>query len=69
MDHSLIGASAATHFKVVVAALVGATLVVTVGIASRLADADSGGPASASPPVVKADHVQAYTTRDGFVLR
>lgn len=68
MDHSLIGASATTHLKIVVAALVGATLVVIIGIAGRLAD-DINGVGRNASAVIKAGQPSAYTTRDGIVVR
>lgn len=68
MDHSLIGASATTHVKIVVAALIGATLVVIVGIAGRLAN-DIDGTSRSASTVIKAGQPAAYTTRDGVVVR
>ncbi len=68
MNHSLIGASATTHLKIVVAALIGATLVVATGIAARLADADSRT-ARIEAPVIKAGQPQAYSNREDSVVR
>jgi hypothetical protein len=68
MTHSLIGASAATHLRIVVAALVGATLVVAVGIAARVRDEDAHW-ARVQAPVVKAGHPQAYSSREGHLVR
>ena len=42
MNHSIYGADRLTHLKIVVVALIGATLVAGVGIAARDTSATSG---------------------------
>jgi hypothetical protein len=65
MDHSLLTASRTTHVKIVVVALLGAILVVTVGIASHLGATGS----AVAPAVLKAGEPAAYSNRDGAVVR
>ena len=67
MDHSLIGASTTTHLKIVVAALVDATLVVIIGIAGRLADDINGAGRSAST-VIKAGQLEESWPRPGGTM-
>jgi hypothetical protein len=69
MNHSLITASRTTHLKILVVALIGAILVVAVGIAGHESDVQllSGTPASGL--VVKAGHTITYTRQDGAVIR
>jgi hypothetical protein len=66
MDHSLLTASRTTHVKIVVVALLGAILVVTVGIASHLG---ATGSSAVAPGVVKAGEPAAYSNRDGALVR
>jgi hypothetical protein len=56
MNHSIATADRTTHLKVVVVALIGATLVAGVGIAARVSHSDLGTPAAhlrADVPVIK----------------
>jgi hypothetical protein len=64
MDHSLLAASHTTHLKIVVVALLGAILVVTVGIAAHLSDAPAR-----SAGIVKAGQPIAVTARPGALSR
>jgi hypothetical protein len=66
MDHSLLTASRTTHVKIVVVALLGAILVVTVGIASHLG---ATGSSAVAPGVVKAGEPAAYSNRDDALVR
>jgi hypothetical protein len=62
MTHSLIGADRNTHLKIICVALLGAILVVTVGIGARVAghgEASLGVQAEA--PVLKAGKPRAVT--------
>jgi hypothetical protein len=57
MNHSIATADRTTHLKIVVVALIGATLVAGVGIAARITHGDSGTAAPqirAEVPVIKA---------------
>src|SRR5207244_13501760 len=62
MDHSLLAASRTTHVKIVVVALLGAILVVSVGIAAHV----SGTPSAA---VFKAGQSVTYTGHNGTLAR
>jgi hypothetical protein len=62
MDHSLITASSATHLKIIAVALIGAILVVIVGIAGRAST-------QTSDVVVKAGTVAAYSSQDRSMVR
>ena len=62
MDHSLLAASRTTHVKIVVVALLGAILVVSVGIAAHV----SGTPSAA---VLKAGQSVTYTGHNGTLAR
>ncbi len=68
MTHSLIGASATTHLKIVVAALVAATVVVAIGITARVRDENARW-ARVQAPVFKAGQPQAYSSREGQIIR
>ena len=78
MNHSMYGADRLTHLKIVVVALIGATVVAGVGIAAR-GTADTGlataqmetyGPAAQGyGPVVKAGQPVVMTTRDISTIR
>jgi hypothetical protein len=57
MNHSIITADRTTHLKIVVVALISATVVAGVGIAARISHYDSGartGHIRAEVPVIKA---------------
>ena len=62
MDHSLITASSATHLKIVAVALIGAILVVIVGIAGHASTQTSG-------IVVKAGTAATYSSQDRSTVR
>ena len=62
MDHSLITASSATHLKIVAVALIGAILVVIVGIAGHASTQTSG-------VVVKAGTTATYSSQDRSTVR
>ncbi len=66
MDHSLLTASPATHLKMVVVALLGAILVVTVGITAHVTASTSAGLA---PTVLKAGQPVTYTKHNGALVR
>ena len=69
MSHSLLSASSHTHVKVVVVALVGATLVVLGGIAAHLNTNRSIAQMRAHAPVVQATKPANYTGRGGTTIR
>ena len=57
MNYSIRSADRMTHLKIVVVALIGATLVAGVGIAARVSDQDTGDGVrriEARGPVIKA---------------
>ena len=62
MDHSLLAASRTTHVKIVVVALLGAILVVSVGIAAHVS-------ATPSAAVLKAGQSVTYTGHNGTLAR
>lgn len=72
MNHSIATADRNTHVKIVVVALIGAIMVVAVGIAAHirasgieLAGVDPRPPAK----VVKANQPVVWTSRDGSAVR
>ena len=69
MDHSLITAGRTTYLKIVMVALIGAILVVSVGIAGHVSGVQLSSRAPVTGPVVKAGHPVAYTRQDGAVVR
>jgi len=68
MNHSLVTADSATHLKIVVVALIGAILVVGVGIGARVAGTATMG-LDANGPVLKAGHPAVYTSHSGSFVR
>ena len=57
MNHSMFSADRPTHVKIVVVALIGATLVAGIGIAARVSGRDTGNATprvEARMPVIKA---------------
>jgi hypothetical protein len=70
MTHSLIGADRSTHFKIVAVALVGAVVLVMVGITARVAETDTAtARIQAEGPVLKAGTPATVTARDGTAIR
>jgi hypothetical protein len=78
MNHSMYGADRLTHLKIVVLALLGATVVAGVGIAARGTDNTSaavvraqseGKIAQGYGPVVKAGGPMLITARDVPTIR
>jgi len=67
MNRSLITAGTTTHLKIVAVALVGAILVVAVGIAGHAASTQAGWSSTAT--VVKAGKPSAYSGHDGSTIR
>jgi hypothetical protein len=63
MDHSLLTAGRTTHVKIVVVALLGAMLVVSVGIAAHVGTTPSGR----APAVLKAGGPVTYSHNDALV--
>jgi hypothetical protein len=66
MDHSLLTASRTTHVKIVVVALLGAILAVSVGIAAHVGAAPSAGLAAT---VLKAGQPATFTRHNGGLVR
>jgi hypothetical protein len=66
MDHSLLTAGRTTHVKIVVVALLGAILVVSVGIAAHVSATPS---ASIAPAVLKAGQPVTYGKHNGALVR
>jgi hypothetical protein len=61
-NSTLLTADRTTHLKIVVLALVGATLVAGIGVASRITD--TSGRLEATAPVVKAAAPMTAATRE-----
>jgi hypothetical protein len=68
MNHSLVTADSATHLKIVVVALIGAILVVGVGIGARAAGATTWVGRQWGP-VLKAADPAVYTSHSGSFVR
>ena len=66
MDHSLLTAGRSTHVKIVIVALLGAIVVVSVGIAAHVGTPLPGAPAAT---VLKAGQPASFTERDGAFVR
>jgi hypothetical protein len=69
MNHSMYSADRATHLKIVVIALIGATLVAGIGIAARMADSPTATAMKANGPVVKAGQPVVITSTGGSTVR
>jgi hypothetical protein len=71
MNHSLYSADRATHMKIVVVALIAATLVAGVGIAARVSGPNTDGSRQleAHIPVIKAGSPMAITSSDTREVR
>jgi hypothetical protein len=72
MNHSIYGADRLTHLKIVVVALIGATLVAGVGIAARDTAATSGVATARNQelvPVIRAGQPVVVGDRDISVVR
>jgi hypothetical protein len=68
MNHSLYSADRSTHLKIVAVALIGASLVAGVGVASRVGES-SVAMAAASGPVIKATRAVVVTTLESATIR
>ncbi|MEA2953664.1 MAG: hypothetical protein QOJ96_3184 [Alphaproteobacteria bacterium] len=78
MNHSMYGADRVTHLKIVVLALIGATLVAGVGIAARGTSDETalnaryqpeGRVAQGSGPIVRAGQPVVLSTRETTTIR
>ena len=72
MNHSLYGADRLTHLKIVVVALIGATVVAGVGIAARDTATTSGVSTARNQelvPVIRAGQPVVVGDRDISVVR
>jgi hypothetical protein len=69
MNHSMYSADRATHLKIVVVALIGATLVAGIGIAARLTDENTATALRATGPVLKAGQPVVITSREDSAVR
>jgi hypothetical protein len=68
MSHSLLNADRRTLFKILAVALIGACIVVGVGIRARITDTSSTA-ARISTPVLKAGKPTTYTSHDASSVR
>lgn len=71
MNHSLYSADRATHLKIVVVALLGATMVAGVGIAARVGS-DAGtmtAGVQTDAPVIKAGKPVIWTSSETSAVR
>jgi hypothetical protein len=70
MDHSLITAGSGAHLKIVAVALIGAILVVMVGIANHASQPPLGGRTAAmAGMIVKAGVPATYSGHDRSTVR
>ena len=71
MNHSIYSADRTTHLKIVVVALIGATLVAGVGIAARIAGSRTSESAQveAMIPLLKAGAPMTFTSREAPTIR
>jgi len=70
MNHSMFSADRPTHVKIVVVALIGATLVAGIGIAARISDRDAGATRiEARMPVIKAGAPVAVSSSETRTIR
>jgi len=69
MNHSLRSADRNTHLKIVVIALIGAFVVVLLGLNARVGDAVSTAQNQTDGPVRKAGQPATYTGFDGSPIR
>jgi hypothetical protein len=72
MNHSIYGADRLTHLKIVVVALIGATLVAGVGIAARDTSTTSGVATARNKelvPVIRAGQPVVVGDRDVSMVR
>jgi hypothetical protein len=69
MNHSMYSADRATHLKIVVVALIGATLVAGIGIAARVSDSNTATAMKANVPVLKAGQPVVITSNEGSAVR
>lgn len=71
MNHSLYSADRATHLKIVVVALVAATVVAGIGVAARIAGADrlAGPQIEAKVPLVKVGPTVTATGAEDRAIR
>ena len=72
MNHSIYGADRLTHLKIVVVALIGATVVAGVGIAARDTATTSGVATARNPdlvPVIRAGQAVVVGEREISMVR
>jgi hypothetical protein len=69
MEHSLITAGRTTHLKIVLVALVGATVVVAAAIAGHVSAGDASGRLPVVGQVIKAGKPVTYTSHDRSTVR
>jgi hypothetical protein len=69
MNHSLHSADRATHLKIVVMALIGATMVAGVGITARLSGQGPDATLEARVPVIKAGAPVAISSSETRAIR
>jgi len=69
MSHSLVNASAQTHVKIVVLALLGAILIVLGSITAHVNQSRNLATVQAHAPVVKAAKPVNYTGQSGTAVR
>lgn len=69
MNWSLYTADRSTHLKIVVVALVAATIIAGLGIALRGLDLGTDILTAQNPTVVQPDNLKVWTSRDGTLIR
>ena len=69
MNHSIHSADRATHLKIVVVALIGATLIAGFGIAARNLNLGTDILTAQAPTVHKPGPIVVFTSRDASAIR
>ncbi len=69
MNHSLLTADRATHLKIVVVALIAATVVVSIGVSAHVTRVETAAGARSNGPVMRAGKPTTYTHRDAPLIR
>ena len=68
MNSSMFTADRVTHLKIVVVALIAATVVLGVGVSARVTDYSATADLHASGPALKAGKTMSTATREGVAV-
>ncbi len=69
MNTTMFTADRVTHLKIVVVALIAATVVAGIGVTARVTDFNSATELHASGPALKAGKTMSTAVRDGVTVR